>query len=232
MKPRNHTGIFIALTLVLLWATSSFFWLQSGLQPSDPLTWLGILLQMHLFTGLFITAHDAMHHTVSANRWWNHGLGRLCATLFMFNGYGNLYKKHHEHHRFVATDHDPDYHPSGRFFVWYFSFLKQYISVRQIIFIALLFNGLKLFFTETSLVLFWIVPSLLSTFQLFYFGTYVPHKGKHDDHTDAYKSRSQKKNHLWAFLSCYFFGYHFEHHRYPATPWWQLHKRKEEQAAA
>jgi beta-carotene/zeaxanthin 4-ketolase len=27
--------------------------------------------------------------------------------------------------------------------------------------------------------------------------------------------------------SCYFFGYHWEHHHSPATPWWELWKVKE-----
>ncbi|RZL43682.1 MAG: fatty acid desaturase, partial [Pedobacter sp.] len=28
------------------------------------------------------------------------------------------------------------------------------------------------------------------------------------------------------FITCYFFGYHLEHHQKPATPWWQLYKSK------
>jgi beta-carotene ketolase (CrtW type) len=32
-------------------------------------------------------------------------------------------------------------------------------------------------------------------------------------------------------LSCYFFGYHFEHHDSPGTPWWRLWRVKEKQAA-
>ncbi|MEL7193577.1 MAG: fatty acid desaturase, partial [Bacteroidota bacterium] len=37
----------------------------------------------------------------------------------------------------------------------------------------------------------------------------------------------QKRNHMWAFLTCYFFGYHFEHHDSPNTPWWKLWELKE-----
>jgi beta-carotene ketolase (CrtW type) len=27
-------------------------------------------------------------------------------------------------------------------------------------------------------------------------------------------------------ISCYFFGYHFEHHESPQTPWWRLYQSK------
>jgi beta-carotene ketolase (CrtW type) len=27
-------------------------------------------------------------------------------------------------------------------------------------------------------------------------------------------------------LSCYFFGYHYEHHESPQTPWWKLYQIK------
>jgi len=74
-------------------------------------------------------------------------------------------------------------------------------------------------------VLFWIIPSVLATFQLFFFGTYLPHSGEHES-DNRHKSSTQSKNHIWAFLSCYFFGYHYEHHEKPYVPWWQLYKEK------
>jgi beta-carotene ketolase (CrtW type) len=43
---------------------------------------------------------------------------------------------------------------------------------------------------------------------------------------EPYKARSQKRNHLGAFFCCYFFGYHYEHHAFPETPWWRLYKKK------
>ncbi len=227
MKPQGTKGVVIALSILFAWTASTALLLFSSLAWYNPFNWLAVLWQTHLFTGLFITAHDAMHHTVSANRRLNHFIGKVCALLFMFNRYNHLYKKHHEHHRFVASEHDPDYHHSGHFLRWYLSFIKQYVSVWQIVWVAVLFNLLLLFFPEPNLVLFWVLPSFLSTLQLFYFGTYLPHKHEHNS-TDAYKAKSQKRNHFWAFLSCYFFGYHYEHHRFPGTPWWQLYKRKEE----
>jgi beta-carotene ketolase (CrtW type) len=193
---------------------------------SNPLVYLGILIQIHLYTGLFINAHDAMHGLVSSNKKVNHGLGWFSAILFSYNFYWRLFPKHHEHHRYVATDKDPDYHLSDNFFLWYFSFVKQHISIWQILMMAVSFNILKLFIPTENLIAFWMLPAILSMLQLYYFGTYLPHKGERQN---AHHSHSQSKNHFWAFVSCYFFGYHFEHHDSPGTPWWRLWKKKEEQ---
>jgi beta-carotene ketolase (CrtW type) len=222
----NRTGLWIGLAVIGSWAGLLAFNLSLEVSYTNPLTYLLILVQMHLFTGLFITAHDAMHGAVSPrNPKLNHAIGKLAALLFVFNSYKTLRPKHYEHHRFAGTDKDPDFHKGNEsFFIWYFHFLKQYISGWQILAAAITFNLAKLVLPQENLILFWIIPSLLSTFQLFYFGTYVPHMGEHDN---AHHASSQKKNHLWAFLSCYFFGYHYEHHDSPTTPWWQLWKVKE-----
>ncbi len=223
MPPR---GISVALVIIAAWLSLLLFLLGTfTINWYSPTTYLLVLLQTHLYTGLFITAHDAMHGAVSSNRKLNKRIGQFAALLFAFNSYNKLLPKHHEHHRFVATDQDPDYHKSQTFFIWYFSFLKQYVVWWQIVAMAVTYNLLKLLFPQENVILFWIVPSLLATLQLFYFGTYLPHRGEHKQH-NRHKSGSQPKNHFMAFLSCYFFGYHWEHHNYPATPWWQLWKKK------
>lgn len=223
---KDNTGVYIALTIIALWFISLTLLLtQYEVDFYSPLTYLLVLVQAHLYTGIFITAHDAMHSVVSPNRLVNEWIGRVCATIFAFNFYDNLNRKHHLHHRFVGTERDPDYH-GGNFWVWYFNFAKQYINVWQIIFMAITYNVLKVFFPNANVILFWMLPSIIATFQLFYFGTYLPHKGEHEP-DNVHKSRSQAKNHLWAFLTCYFFGYHYEHHNSPRTPWWQLYKEKE-----
>lgn len=227
MRIQQHAGVLIALLIILAWSTCLYLGLNLEVDYTSPWLYLLILLQMHLYTGLFITAHDAMHGTVSRNKRLNTAIGYLTALLFSYNFYHRLFPKHHEHHRFVATDKDPDYH-KGSFLAWYFSFLKQYITIWQILLMAITFNLLKLVFPVENLVLLWMLPAVLATLQLFYFGTYLPHKGKHSQ-TNKHFARSQKLNHLWAFLSCYFFGYHYEHHDSPGTPWWRLYKVKETQ---
>ncbi len=188
----------------------------------NPLLYLMILVQMHLYTGLFITAHDAMHGTVSSNQKINNFTGQVCTLLYAVFWYPKLYTKHHLHHSEVHTVNDPDYHDGG-FFAWYYRFIRNYLSVWQVVIMAILFNILKIWIPQTNLLLFWVLPSLLSTLQLFYFGTYLPHKGQHNN---KHHSRSQRRNHIAAFFSCYFFGYHYEHHDAPWMPWWQLWKSK------
>lgn len=224
-RAKSNTGVYIAFTVILIWFGVMVFSLQLPLNTSSPLNYVLVLVIMHLYTGLFITAHDAMHGSVSRNLKLNHAIGHVTATLFSFNFYKRLFPKHHEHHKFVATDKDPDYH-GGNFFIWYLSFLGQYITIWQILLMAITFNILKLFIPTENLILFWMLPAVLSTLQLFYFGTYLPHRGEHSAE-NVHKSGSQKLNHVWAFISCYFFGYHYEHHASPGTPWWQLWKVKE-----
>jgi len=220
-KNRPVTGLLIALLVLGCWVTSTVLLMQWRVSFANPLLYLLVLLQMHLYTGLFITAHDAMHGTVSSNKRVNNLTGYTCTFLYALFWYPKLFTKHHQHHNHVHTPNDPDYY-EGNFLSWYFNFIKNYLSVWQVVAMAILFNILKLWLPQANLLLFWVIPSLLSTFQLFYFGTYQPHKGQHDNRR---QSRSQPKNHLLAFLSCYFFGYHYEHHDSPGTPWWELWRK-------
>ncbi|MEX2513416.1 MAG: fatty acid desaturase [Cyclobacteriaceae bacterium] len=219
----DPTGLIIAMVIIGLWFFSLMFWLNITINFFNPLIYFGILLQTHLYTGLFITAHDAMHGVVSKHTKINHFIGWLSAMLFSFNFYWRLFPKHHRHHQYVATDEDPDYHASTRFFPWYISFIFTYVNIWQILLMAIAFNLLKLAFPVANLVMFWMAPAILSTLQLFYFGTYLPHRG---DHHNKHKSGTLSTNHFWAFVSCYFFGYHYEHHEVPNTPWWRLWKTK------
>lgn len=225
-KTQSIKGVSIAICIIILWSVCLYFGLSMELDYSSPLTYVLVLVQTHLYTGLFITAHDAMHGTVSRNKKVNYFFGYLTSTLFSFNLYGKLLPKHHEHHRYVVSDKDPDYH-HGNGFAWYFSFLKQYLTWQQFLLMAVSFNLLQLILPTENLVLFWMIPAILATTQLFYFGTYLPHRGNHST-KNKHKARSMKLNHTLAFLSCYFFGYHYEHHASPATPWWMLWKMKEE----
>ncbi len=221
---RYHFGMLIGFLIIASWVGLLCFNLFYQVSLSDPLILLLILLQTHLYTGLFITAHDAMHGTVSPNKKWNHLIGWIAAGLFAFNFYPKLCKNHYKHHGQVAEESDPDYH-DGPFWIWYFHFMKNYLGIIQIVLMAGTYNILNLYFHEANIMLFWVIPGILSTLQLFYFGTYLPHK-EPSSKPNKHKSSTQAKNHVWAFLTCYFFGYHYEHHQYPGLPWWLLHKAK------
>ncbi|MDZ4711648.1 MAG: fatty acid desaturase [bacterium] len=221
-------GIFIAAIIISSWGAHLFYCLKyADVSPGNVFLYLHILLQAYMYTGLFITAHDAMHGNITKKRTINNLIGKLASFLFAALSYNKLFLNHHTHHAHPGTEKDPDFYPSSRnFFAWWFVFLKHYISVIQIILMAVIFNLLKIFFAEISIWLFFVLPVILSTFQLFYFGTYLPHRLPHEHLMPPHNSRTQKKNHIIAMLSCYFFGYHLEHHTSPKTAWWQLYRTK------
>ncbi len=222
----KYQGLVIGSIIIFCWFFCLSYFLHYKITGFNPIIILFILIQTHLYTGLFITAHDAIHGVVIAgNKQLNYIIGFFCATLFAFNYYPKLEKKHHHHHEFVVSEADPDYHKGG-FFAWYLKFVLEYVTIWQILCMAISYNLLKLVFPMENLIIFWMLPAILSTFQLFYFGTYIPHKGEHKPN-DIYKAKSQKLNHFFAFISCYFFGYHHEHHAQPYLPWWKLAKARE-----
>lgn len=223
-------GLAIALLLISLWVISFVGLLTVNVQETAPI-WsvLSILLRTFLSTGLFITAHDAMHGTVCPkNLKVNHGIGAIALMLYALLPYKELLKKHHLHHRYPTGERDPDFYAgeNQEFFAWYFHFMKSYWSWAR--FFALL--GIALVISVAlqvsiiNLVLFWFVPLGLSSVQLFFFGTFLPHRRPVDGYQAPYYSQSFPLPIILSFLSCYHFGYHQEHHQYPQVPWWQLPK--------
>lgn len=221
-------GLLIALTVILLWFAHLIYLLAfTEVSFTSPMMLVHIAIQTYLYTGLFITAHDSMHGQVSPNRAINNGVGRLATWLFAALSYSRLLEKHKLHHRFPGEAGDPDYCTiSQNFWRWWFSFLENYVKWWQIVILAVVFNILQIWVNQWNLVLFWVLPSILATFQLFYFGTFLPHRLPHTETMKPHNSRTQKGLHWWAMLSCYFFGYHFEHHESPKTPWWKLYQIK------
>lgn len=232
MKPVQigTKGIFIAVAILASWVLMLAFLFNYTVRWDDPLVYLFVLIQTHLFTGVFITVHDSIHGLVAPDHpRVNYWLGRLSALVFAYNSYDQLFKKHHLHHKHPASNEDPDYHSGNpNLLAWWFSFLLEYISIWQVLAMAATYTLLNRWFPAENLIVFWIVPAWLSTIQLFIFGTYLPHRGEHL--TPPHNARSQKLNHSLAFLSCYFFGYHQEHHAYPYLPWWKLAEAREKTA--
>lgn len=221
-------GVLMACIILVLWTGHLLFSLF-GVEADflSPWFYLHIFIQAYLFTGLFITGHDAMHGTVSRNRGINNFFGHLATTLFAFLSFNRLKKKHYLHHRFPGTSDDPDFSPhSNNFFVWWFVFMKNYVTWWQILLMAVTFNVLLIWFTELQIIAFWVLPAILATLQLFFFGTYLPHRRPHSPDMQPHNSRTLPRNHLWAMISCYFFGYHREHHDFPTIPWWKLYQKK------
>ncbi len=219
-------GLLIASSIMTLWLSHLYYCLAYMTADfANPVFYFHILIQAYLFTGLFITSHDAMHGNVTKNKFLNKITGQIACFLFAGFSYRRLVKNHFKHHSSPASEDDPDFDVhSQNFFVWWIKFMLRYTTLSQIIIMAFFYNLLEYFFTESNVIFFWLIPAFLSTLQLFYFGTYLPHRNPEKGLHKPHYARSQKKNHLLAMISCYFFGYHFEHHDSPKTPWWQLYK--------
>lgn len=72
--------------------------------------------------------------------------------------------------------------------------------------------------------LIWALPALISGMQLFYFGTYLPHR---DSPESAHSARSNDWPYWLSLLSCFHFGAcHEEHHAFPQLAWWELPQAK------
>ncbi len=226
----NKMGILISTTVLLLWG-GHLAYVLLNITPGLANLWMyiHILVQAYLFTGLFITAHDAMHGNISLRRWVNTVYGYLASFLFAGMYYRTLRKNHGLHHKHAATADDPDFYAgSQNFFKWWIVFMWRYVTIIQLIIMAVFFNLLILIpgVNEAVALLYWALPAVLATMQLFWVGVYWPHRLPHTKAMGQHKARTQIKNHLWAMLSCYFFGYHREHHNNPRIPWWQLYKSK------
>ena len=189
------------------------------------LTWLSV--------GLFIVAHDAMHGSLApgqpkVNLFW----GRL--TLLLYAGFwmDRLAPKHFDHHKHVGTEHDPDFsatHPT-RFWPWYVQFMRRYFGLREAAILTVLVWTYVLLLGAPlgNLLLFWALPSILSSLQLFYFGTYLPHRHEEAPFADRHRARSNAYPAWLSLLTCFHFGYHREHHLSPGTPWWALPAKRRE----
>ncbi len=224
-------GILIAVTVILFWG-GHLAWMLFSLEMnfSNPWMYLHIIIQAWLYTSLFITGHDAMHGTLAKKKTINKIIGTLATFLFASMSYKRLRKNHGLHHKAPATAEDPDFYAkSQNFWLWWGVFMVRYVTLLQIISMALIYNAFihLLGINDLKVILFWALPAILGTLQLFYFGVYWPHREPHLPHMMPHRARTLKKNHLWAMISCYFFGYHFEHHEDQYVPWWKLYTTKQ-----
>ncbi|MDX2240454.1 MAG: fatty acid desaturase [Leptolyngbyaceae cyanobacterium bins.302] len=221
-------GITIAFVIIGLWLANLMTSLFLDLSKVSTLyVVLVLLLQAFLCTGLFITAHDAMHRSlIPYHVHLNDQIGSLALFLYLFFPYQKLLEKHWQHHRHPASAMDPDFHDGQHSHpvLWYFNFIRRYFGWSQGIGITIAYLAAQYVFhiPQINLVLFWIFPCILSSLQLFYFGTYLPHRELPQGYNSTHRARSNSLPPFLSFLSCYHFGYHEEHHEYPAVPWWQL----------
>lgn len=226
---QTRVGLSLAAAIACAWAALhvySVFFLHlsgSGLALSPILVaaicWLNV--------GLFIVAHDCMHGSLAprrrkVNRW----VGRLMLGLYAGFSFDRLLAKHFDHHKRPGTADDPDFseaHPSA-FWPWYLAFFRQYFGLRELAVLSAVVAVYVLVLRAPypNLLLFWALPAILSSFQLFLFGTYLPHRAEEQGFADGHRARSNDFSWFASLISCFHFGYHHEHHLAPHVPWWRL----------
>lgn len=225
-----YGGLIVAFAIIGIWASSLILLMSVDVSEVNNLLLSPlIVLQTFLYTGLFITAHDAMHGAVfPSNLKINNFIGALAVGLYALFSYEKLQKKHWLHHHNPASELDPDFHNSKHknFFAWYFNFMLRYWSWTRLLSLMALYNVIlfTLHIPEKNLTLFWVIPSILSSVQLFYFGTFTPHKEPSGGYKNIHCAQTNPLPTWLSFITCYHFGYHYEHHEHPNVPWWGLPK--------
>ena len=224
----NLVGGAIAATIIALWAVGLVILLSVDFSFWPPWTIpILVAVQTMLYTGLFITAHDAMHGTITPDyRRLNDTVGAIASTAYALFSWRKLRRYHWAHHDHPVSDDDPDYHGHGGAgpLRWYTRFMLQYLSIPQLVGMALVFNLFQhaVGVAVINLVAFWVLPAVASTVQLFFFGTYLPHRHPPGGHEEPHRAQSNDFGVWLSFVTCYHFGYHREHHERPDIPWWRL----------
>lgn len=228
MKYSSLKAQTIAISIILSWCLSLWYALSQG--PHNALESFALVaIITFLSVGLFITAHDSMHGLISPHKKINDFYGKVALYLYAAFSFKKMKPNHILHHRSPVSKEDPDYtdYEHENFWAWIWSFMKRYYHLREYV----LMHGHVLFFMWVSdwnypkVLLFYALPSILSAIQLFYFGTYLPHR-KGPGHDNRHNARSNEYPTWLSFITCYHFGYHYEHHAYPDTPWWALPEKR------
>jgi beta-carotene ketolase (CrtW type) len=149
---------------MFIWFAHLFYTLKFGVVDfTNPVFYLHVLFQSYIYTGLFITAHDAMHGTVMRKKGVNKVIGTIASFLYAGMSYNRLIKNHFKHHKNPGSESDPDFNiKSQNFFVWWASFMFKYATITQVIIMAAAFNILKIWVPEKSLWFFWVIRHLLA----------------------------------------------------------------------
>ena len=231
----NYKGLSFAAIILGAWIWSLAVGLELDLGSCHPIL-IAVLVAIKAFlhTGLFIVAHDSMHNSLlagktEANRW----IGSLMLFLYAGLDFDLCERNHKLHHQFPETENDPDFSPDSdsdtNIINWYAHFIGNYIHSSQLM--KLTIGWLTIYwlasmvnaFPIVNVLSFCVLPLVLSSLQLFFVGTWLPHR--HSNHVSLNATpRRLSLNPIVSFAACYHFGYHREHHESPSTPWFELPK--------
>jgi beta-carotene ketolase (CrtW type) len=224
-------GLSLAAAVAAAWLALHiygvfFFRLSAG---AAPLAAGMVLLECWLGAGLFIIAHDAMHGSLAPGRpRLNRLVGQAALGIYAGFDFNKLNAKHHEHHGAPGTADDPDFHAQQprSFWRWYGRFFSTYFGKAEFtrLTLGLLVYLLVFRVHPLNAAVFWGLPALLSSLQLFTFGTFLPHRQSDADFADRHRARTLDYPWILSLAACFHFGLHHEHHLRPGEPWWRLPK--------
>lgn len=232
-QAKTWPGLILAAGIIGAWLGffiyGVFFFTPTA--ASAPMAAGIIIALLILYAGMFIVAHDTMHGSfLPAAPKLNAAIGQFILTVYAGFNWRKMQIAHHQHHRTPGTADDPDFNAQNptAFVPWYFKWFMTYFAWPQFVF---LFAVTLVFIfgfgaSYTNILLFWALPAMLSSLQLFYFGTYLPHRDNGTPFPDHHNARTNDYPWLVSLLTCFHFGYHYEHHLYPHEPWWRLPLRR------
>ena len=222
------TGLALAALVFGAWATLHLVGMTvvEVRWATLPLVLVMAAVQCWLSVGMFIIAHDAMHGSLAPGRpRLNGAIGG--ALLFLYAGFAwrRMRDAHFAHHRAPGSHDDPDFdadHPR-HFGRWYSTFLRRYFGWPSMLYVGTVVTLYwALGVPVLNIVLLYGLPAIASSLQLFYFGTFRPHRHDEDAFDDRHNARSEAFGPVMSLATCFHFGYHHEHHLSPGTPWWAL----------
>lgn len=230
---RDWRGLQLAGLIGLAWWLTLSAGLRLPLQQLHPLVLAAfVLLRSFLHTGLFIVAHDAMHGTLAPaglNR-LNRCIGQSCLWIYAGLDFEQCLNHHVQHHQAPGSARDPDVctgtDPSA--LAWYVRFLSHYLNPMQLLRLTCCLGLALLFMPDDqqqpllTLALIVVLPLIISSWQLFVVGTFLPHRNNPVARNGVHQPISLNLHPILSFAACYHFGYHREHHSCPTVPWHQL----------
>lgn len=229
-KAQSLIGLTLAGLVAGSWLAIHFF----GMFVFE-LTWASLpfalalaAVQCWLSVGVFIVCHDAMHGTLAPGRpRFNTAIGTVLIFLYAGFKYNRMRDAHFTHHRLAGKEGDPDFDENNpaNFLAWYWTFFKRYFGWQSLLFVHSVVGlyWLVLDVPMAQIFVLYGAPALLSSLQLFYFGTWRPHHHAPDKpFADDHNARTNDFGTLTSLATCFHFGYHLEHHRRPDVPWWAL----------
>lgn len=234
-RTQTLTGLVLATAIIAGWIAlhlyAMFGYRITG--ANWPLVPVIAAVQCWLSVGMFIVAHDAMHGSLAPGRpAVNARVGAALLQLYAGFGWTRMRDAHFDHHKHSGSANDPDFdadHPA-HFWPWYATFLRRYFGWRSG---AYVFGVVTLYWAvfgvpPLNIMLLYSLPAIGSSLQLFYFGTYRPHRHDDAEFADRHNARTEGFGTIVSLATCFHFGYHHEHHLSPHLPWWKLPERHRE----